>query len=194
MLAPRFTAAALSLCAAVAWAPAAHAADPAAPIAATGEHDPSVAASWKVDAGDTQDVWDDEPLPGPTPPPTGTNPSAPAPELPAMTDAPTEDPAVTAERARIVGKGRGLVTAGSVFAGFAVVGLVTTSVFSIRGNTRGAIGSAGVSLLLATTGLALVVPGRKRMRNPERYMKTPRVAVAPVLSREVQGGAITLRF
>ena len=126
--------------------------------------------------------------------PAGANPSAPAPELPAMADAPVEDPVVSAERARIVGKGRGLVTAGSIFSGLAVVGLATTSVFSVRGNTRGALASAGVSVLLATTGLALVVPGRKRIRNPERYMKSPRVAFAPVLTREVQGAAVTLRF
>ena len=178
----------LSVSASLAFAPAARAADPTEPLAidASVAHDPAVAASWMVDADST---------PAPAPAPAPASAPAPAPSLPALADAPaSESPALTAERARMVGRGRSLVTAGTIFSGVAVIGLVTTTVFTVQGRTGPALGTAGLSLVFATTGLALVVPGRKRMRNPERYMKTPRVAVAPMLSPQIQGGAVTVRF
>lgn len=182
----------LSLAATVAWAPLAQAADPVdASAPASAGLDPAAAASWRIDV-DMTEQWDatsDLPPPGPE---ATAAPTAVAPQV----DTPAPDPAVTAERARIVGKGRGLITAGTIFSGIAVVGLIATAVFSVRGNTGGAIGAAGGSLLFAGTGLALVVPGKRRVKNPERYMKTPRVAlgVTPILSRHVQGAGVSVRF
>lgn len=124
------------------------------------------------------------------------SPTPPATAAPVV-DAPAPpDPAEATERARVVSKGQRLVTTGGVFSGIAIIGLAAAAVFSARGDTSGAIGAAGGSVLFAGIGLALVVPGRRRVKTPERYMKSPRVAVsvAPVLSRQVQGAGVAIRF
>lgn len=88
------------------------------------------------------------------------------------------------------------MTTGSVFSLVGLGGVIAAAVFSVQGNTGGAIVASAGAVLAAGTGLALIVPGRRRVQTPERYMKTQSAAigVAPVLTRRTQGVALSIRF
>lgn len=134
-------------------------------------------------------------LPAHAAPPVEAATPAPGPSLPAAADTiPAEDPAVATERDRIVRKGRRLAIAGLTFSGISGIGVITSTALLAEGRSRAALDMAIVSVVFATAGLALYIPGRNRMRNPERFMKTSNIALAPILSPQVQGGAVTVRF
>ncbi len=120
------------------------------------------------------------------PPPEATDPSVPQ----------TIDPAEQAELDRVLGHGRRMSLTGGIFTLVGIGALVGGVVAGAQENYGLAIGLSVNAVVASGIGGILVVAGRRRLRQPRRFMRTENVAlsVGPRISADFRGARLSLRF